>query len=108
MALRIIRTDHNGLNGHITMLVRIEEEAVPGQVTHGPEETIGIWPRALMTAYHGDGPVSDESVRRAIQKWLHERHAEILERKRHSELTARSAHSFKGKLVEFNALGVTK
>lgn len=105
MALRILRTDHDGLTGHISMLVRIEEESSPGNTSHGPEETIAIWPRALMSTYHGDGLVTKDSVKAALAKWVAERHSEILERKRHAELTAGAASDFHGQLIHLPVEG---
>ena len=102
MALRILKSEHDGITGRTTMHIRVEEETAPGKITQGPPETISIEPRALMLAYHGQVKPTPESISAAMEKWLAERHREALERKRHADMTRSVAASLNGKLLTFD------
>lgn len=99
MALRILKSSMDGATGHLQHLVRVEEEISPGQISFGPEETVGIWPAALLSAYHGPEQATDASIQAAHEKWLEREHGNMLLRKRHLDAMARVAHGLKGKLM---------
>jgi hypothetical protein len=100
MALKVIKTTVDGLTGHIQHVVRLEE-TVNGQTTHGPEETVGIWPEALMRKFHGPGEATEDSIRQAHRAFLRDHHAGALERKRHREKVFAIAHEVQNKVLEF-------
>lgn len=103
MALRILQSAIDGTCGHITHLVRVEEETAPGKTSFGPEETIGIWPTALMSSYHDPATVpTDQSIQAAHSKWLAHNHSRMIERKHHLDSMARVVQATKGKLMEFD------
>ena len=101
MALKVLKVNHDGLTGHITCLVRVEEELTPGNITFGPEETVGIWPRALMSAFHGSEEATDKSIQAALEDWLAAHHETAVERKRHMDLCACAVGKLHGKRLEF-------
>lgn len=103
MALRILKTNIDGLTGHVSHIVRVEENDGHGNTSFGPEETIGIWPRALMN-YHGDGPVTEASMAKAHHLWLGSHYAAAIERKHNLERVAKIAHNLEGQLLNFEAL----
>lgn len=99
--MRIIKTRVDGLTGHIEHDVRIEEELSPGQTTYGPMETVGIWPRALMSKFHSVAAPTEQSIRNAHNAWLKDHCVNMVERKRHMEQMSKVAHGFEGTLLSF-------
>lgn len=102
MPLRILKTSVDGITGHIQHEVRVEEEVAPGQISLGPVETIGIWPRALISRFHDSGITPcHESVCAAHLKWLKHQHSEMIQRKRHLDLMHSAAKQADQKLFRF-------
>jgi hypothetical protein len=103
MALRILKTNVDGLTSHVSHIVRVEENDGHGNTSFGPQEVIGIWPRALMATYHGEGPITEESMAAAHKRWLAVHHAIAIERKHHLERIAKVAQSLEGQLLNLES-----
>lgn len=104
MPLRILNTKVDGTNGHISHVVRMETEVSPGNTILGPEETIGIWPRALMSRHHPvDVAPCQESVQCAHRAWLQSCHRDIKRRHEDLLLMHQAANSMKpGELIDID------
>jgi hypothetical protein len=100
MAIRIKKSSVDGKTGHIQVTFCVEE-TVDKNTTRGPEETSGLWPHALMATYHGPEKATKESIKKAVTKWLKERHDDAMQRKHHIEMTSSVADSLAGTLLEF-------
>lgn len=101
MAIRIKESSVDGVTGHIQVKFCVEEKDEEGVVTCGALETAHLESHALFRTYHGPEKATKQSVKNAVIKWLAERHADALKRKRHIEMTSHLASELKGKLVEF-------
>lgn len=79
MKLRIVKTDKDGLSGHITVHCRVYD---PDDATDGTGalEVHGIEPLELERAFGGD-----------IQRWLSERVAVTMKSRHQSRVTAQRA-----------------
>lgn len=101
MALEIVRSNTDGVTGHISVHVRAIEESPSGEVTHGPIEVVGIDHHSLMNIYHGPSEPTPGTMRTAILKWLASHHSTALYRKRAISQSSGVVDALKGHVINF-------
>jgi len=102
MALEILKSDTDGITGHISVLVRAVEESSPGHVTKGPPETIGIEHSALMALFHGPEPSTEATISAAIVKWLASHHQIALRHKHAIDAASGVVAKLRGRTINFD------
>ena len=101
MALEILRSDTDGITGHISVLVRAVEKSSSGEITKGPPETVGIEHSALMAMFHGPEPSTEATIDAAIVKWLANHHKLAISRKHAIESASGAVSKLKGRTISF-------
>jgi len=102
MALQVVKSSMDSLSGHATLHVRVvERDAATGKLSYGPISTEGIDHKSLTARYGCPRNAGLADVDAAIQRWLADRHVELLEQKHVLEQRGEAISKMVGRTLVF-------
>lgn len=106
MAIHIVKTSMDSLSGHTTMHVRVvERDQATGKLSYGPVVIEGIDHQSLTSRYGCPLTATPDDVDQAVQRWLADRHAVLLQQKWALERRGAAISKMTGRIIAFDETG---